>query len=262
MVRKGLIKLLCLLSLVLTTGLGWAQCAEDNPQVARLMVVGGGVPVATGDSCTDGLLFSWHCEDLDVTVGTPKGCSAGDTTGSAASGAVIAAGGTDGSNYLNIPTAGDYVDFTISSRDIADDRYGTLTFDLYIDTFSNGEAYGWIRDSATGDMIRFSMLNATNYQVCVRYSKAAAPASDITICTSNADLQEDTWYSVTVKWTTADVNPNLYIVVDGHGTAGSSNTNLNTFTNGPDTLRFGDVYGSNPGPVKFDNIKIYNSYLP
>ena len=36
---------------------------------------GGG---GAGDSCgTGGLLFSWHCEDADVTQGTPTGCSNG-----------------------------------------------------------------------------------------------------------------------------------------------------------------------------------------
>lgn len=211
------------------------------------------------DQCTGTLLFSWHAENADVTSGTPCGCSSGDTIGTASSGATIdAVVYWDGTHSVSIPTASDY--YTFDAASILSSTAGTFVTKFRVHTW------------AAGNNLLYANIDANNYLV-IRLigtdeidTKWDGNSTAVQITTTDANISLDTWYTATVKWTTADVNPNLWMQIcdtdnANCATAISSNTNLTAWVGTLSYIRFGDYSGAG-GVLNLDYIKIYNSTTP
>lgn len=246
--------------LLLIPSLLFAQSWEE----ARVspMILGGGVPVAGGDSCTGNLLFSWHFENLDVTLGTPAGCSAGDTTATAVSSAVINSDVfKDGSNSGDFPTASDYFQFTVSAYDIVDYDQGRVDFWLYITTgvttanlarFRNSGGTTnalWIRFSGTDQLDMFNNYGGTN---------SATGAT-----TFPGGLQASTWYHVIARWSidkSGDGTNYMKICVDetdGTANCGVKTTAPGAFGGDWNLMEIGES-ASIAADYHLDLMKIYN----
>ena len=234
--------------------------AQDWQEAKMNMgIIGGSVPAAGGDSCTGTLLFSWHGENADVTLGTPAGCSAGDTVGTAVSGANISnTQFWDGGNSVSFPTVGDY--YTFDSASIFSSTEGTIVFKLYPTAIGSGDyVFGaWI-DADNNFVIRYTGTDEM-------YATWRGQATSQNAITTDANILVDVWRTVTVKWNTADVNPNLWIqVCDTDNlnctTAISNNNNLVAWSGSLSTFHIGD-YGSGGSTGFIDAFKIYNSVTP
>src|SRR4030043_51857 len=93
-----------------------ASAQEWREARMNVAIISGSVEEAAvnTDSCTGGLLFSWHCENVDVTLGgvgrgVNNGCSAGDTTATVNRTAAINNDHTaqDGSYHCDFPSTYD-----------------------------------------------------------------------------------------------------------------------------------------------------------
>ncbi len=235
---------------------------EPVQQEARMSiaVVAGGVPAApSGDSCTGGLLFSWHCENLDVTLGTPAGCSVGDTVALASSDAVISsAQWQDGSNSCSFPTSSDRFAFDVSGGDIAKTAAGTVILYIRINTFKAGNSiFGLVADA--NNLIRLDMTGTDELKV----SHYVNPTSR-TLTTLSANIGVDTWYKVTLKWSVAGVGGKyLHIDIDdGTYTLEGSDAIADFGTAlAANDFQIGESQGGTPSVFFIDNIKVYDSWL-
>lgn len=213
------------------------------------------------DSCTGGLLFSWHCENVDVTVGTPTGCSAGDTTATANSSAAINNDHTaqDGSNHCDFPTASDRYLFDISSNDIATTAAGTVIFYVKFQTIT---AYmGLFRIYGDADDYISVTVNATADEAYLSY--AGQGGSTRSAVTGAANMTTGVWYKITAKWSVAGVDESgtKYLSIDVDDTnRGYGTSAVTAFTNAAVSLQIGETGGVS-SDAQIDNIKVYNSWL-
>lgn len=225
------------------------------------MAIGGGVTaVVPGgcDSCTGTLLFSSHFEALDVTSGTPCGCSVGDTTGTASSAAVINSDlYSDGANSLDCPTSTDYLSYSISSGDIFSQTAGTITFRLYITTFKNGAIlFRNYIDADNRFQISLSGTDDATGRECTILWRGNA--TSVSAATTAANMAVNTWYTVTGKYQSTG-NPNLSIQIDAT-TAATSNTDPTAFVGTPATVVIGEAGGITGSDFHVDDLKITNAY--
>lgn len=217
---------------------------------------------AVGDSCTGTLLFSWHGETTDVTTGTPSGCSVGDTTGTAVSSATISTDQYwDGSHSVSIPTGDDYYIFSVSGNDIFSPTEGTIYMKIRAHTFASGPKLFSATINANNKVE--IALTGTDEVWMGWYGNAVYQG----VTTTNANIALDTWYTVTAKYNTANVNPNLWIQVcdtdnANCSTAISNNTNLTALVGTITDIRFGGDLTGNYSDRYMDTIKIYNSVTP
>jgi len=247
-----------ILLLLLIPSLLYAQ----DWQEARMSigVIGGGVPAATGgDSCTGTLLFSWHGENADVTLGTPAGCAAGDTTGTANSSATISNSQFwDGSNSVSCPSMSDYYSFDYTSN--FNETEGTLVFRIRVVTWYGTTFFDVTYDA--NNYLRLALLGTDEMRLSHKDTATGVIVAD----TTDANIALNTWYTVTAKWNKANVNPNLSLVVcdtdnANCSTTGVSNVNLLSWGGSPSVIKIGEIYGNNAA-FFFDGIKIYNSVSP
>lgn len=246
-----------------------AMRAKKQMVLADMVLHGpvvGGAAIAT-DSCTGGLLFSWHMENLDVTLGgvaggVNNGCSAGDTTGTAASLAELSAvQAHDGTNSLSIPTTADYVTFSVAANDIVSETAGTVILHFYVTTWlANANL---IRITNGVDNInRITIYLSGTDELGLYYLGNSVGTG---VITTDANMVVNNWYTVTAKWTTAAVDPNTWIqVCDTNGancsTVISGNTQPTAMTVAIDRIKFGEDTAT-AGYFFLDNVKIYGSYL-
>jgi len=218
------------------------------------------------DSCTGGLLFSWHSENVDVTLGgsagvVSNGCSVGDTTATANSAVALATDQyQDGAKSVGWSTADDYYIFA-ANEDIIKKAAGTIIFYVRITTFANGGglfAYG----VDTTNRIQFKMYgtdDATGREAILTYT---GNNTSISAITSTGNMALNTWYRVTGKWSIADVSEggtrHLSLQIDAT-TKAYQNSALTELVGTPSYVRVGDFLGSG-GAVNIDNIKIYDSW--
>lgn len=211
------------------------------------------------DSCTGNLLFSWHCENDDVTLGTPCGCSVGDTTGTAASGAVLSTDQKqDGTYSLSIPTVSDYYGFTWASSDILNPNAGTIDFWFrYAYITAGTPIYFWV-DVNNRIYVNPDVSNTYLAATHISGGTISSGRTGVSVVTSN------TWYHAKIRWDTT-AHSGLYLKVTCDTTTGESNdagqgTNpLGTWAGTSGTLNIGDYLG-NGGSFYVDNIKIYNNW--
>lgn len=210
---------------------------------------------STCDVCSDGLTFAWHCENVDVTLGNPCGCSVGDTVASLNGTAAISdAQKSDGTNSAYFPNGSDWYDFTISSYDIISDTAGTVTLDFYVDTWEADTrlllGFGHANDRL--------VIGLSGTEEVTIYYKGSGSA--VQLNTNDATLLEDTWYTLTAKWRQGETDPSMSIQITGEGTEATTNTNLTDMTNEWTQLAIGPSEVAGEG-IYIDNIKIYNSWL-
>jgi hypothetical protein len=237
------------------------QIARMNPYVA-----GGGVAAScTADSCTGGLLFSWHCENADVTLdssgGTatcPLGCSAGDTTATATSSATLStAQYQDGGYSCSFPTAGDYYSFTISSEDIAKSAEGTVILYIYVSTYASGSGVFDIYYDAN-NRVRITMQTSTYYKFKLDHVAASTTRSVWTLNTSNFAL--NTWLKITAKWKKGGQGGVYqYISINDTDAGTQTSSDFGDFASPPTSLRIGEMQG-NSSAYYIDNVKIYSTW--
>ena len=89
------------------------------------------------DDCSGTLKFSWHMENVDVTLGTPCGCSDGDTTATANDSITLSdTQEKDGTYSAYAADAGKYYSFTGSAEDLVDMDEALVIFWVYITTWA------------------------------------------------------------------------------------------------------------------------------
>jgi len=212
-----------------------------------------------GDSCTGGLLFSWHCESTTVTSGTPQGCSLGDDLATGYSAAAINSDVVqDGTYSCDFPTSGDYYGFTVSNRDIADERAGTAIFYLYLNTFVANTWVFNLQYNEDTDRILVYQEAGTYNRLKLLYEGQNSLITAFTANTSNIPTGQ--WLKVTAKWSYAAVGGLHLSISYNDANTGTSSSALNTMTGTPTTLHIGNAK-TYSGDFAIDNIKIYNSWL-
>jgi len=214
---------------------------------------------ATADSCIGDLLFSWHMENADVTLGTPSGCSVGDTTATLNSGAVLdAALYQDGARSGDCPTSNDYFGFTVSSEDLVRHVSGTVDVWIYVDAFGEGAAafYAGV-DSSNRVMVTMQTVS-TFHQF--RITHIAGGTGRTVNTTISGGFLNATWYHVVAKWDETAHNGNyLSICADtntGSTNCGGGTTALGIWTGTLTLMRVGEgaVVTSDS---HVDNVKVY-----
>ena len=227
-----------------------------SPSDAAINVAVGSPPAVAGcDSCSGDLSLAVHFEDAtnhNVTVGTPCGCSDGDAIYTLASSAVESTTQkSDGTYSLSIPTMADYAVFDVSTNDIFTPVAGTLVFDMYVTTWANYTVLFTARYNAT-NYLTVTILDDS--EIRARYSGAGTV---ITVETSGASLVVNTWYTITVKWRQADLNPNLSINANTQTT--TDNTNLTAWDASATNIWLGDIDVAG-WALFIDNVKVYNTW--
>ena len=250
--------LLCLL---------WMPVHAKDWVITTLSQSTAGVIVQT-DSCTGGLLFSYHCENLDVTLGgiaggVNNGCALGDTTFTANSAATItdASGSVqDGLYYCNAPTSSDWLQADASSN--VSKSAGTVI--LYV-RLVTGIQYGgiWVATQDTSNNLGISLATAAADEISLQYKGAGTLKS---AATTAANMTLGTWYKITAKWSVAGVNESgtKYLSIDvNDANRVYGTTALTEMANGfgANSLKVGEYNGTAGTSFQIDNIKIYDSWL-
>jgi len=218
-----------------------------------------------GDTCTGAKIFSWHMENIDVTLGTPHGCSVGDTIATLGTDHTPVISSTifqDGGYSLYCPGSNAYAAFSIVDSDIFNPPKGTVRMRMYLVTKPSiwGKWFAVPIDSSNNFEIS---QDGGNDEVKLNYK---GNGSSVDLVTTDANFAQETWYTVTAKYDTADVDPNLWLQVCDENnenccTAVTSNTNLTAWVGTPAQIEIGN-HGWDSQNSYFDNIQIYNDWLP
>lgn len=214
---------------------------------APVVEAGGG-----GDACgTGNLLFAWHCENVDVTLGTPAGCSLGDTVATLNSGAVISTTQEqDGSNSLSVPTINDRAIFAVTGENIAEGSQGRIEFYLYVTTIASTTSIMSFRNGANAATISMG----SNF-INLEYLNSGSP--DPEASTTAGSLTTGSWLKVVAQWRTTG-NPNLRVTVND-ANEGTVNDDPGAEI-APTEVWVGEDGGGAGGAFFVDNIKIYSTY--
>lgn len=229
--------------------------AVMNPYIAGQTVVSG----ITCDDCSGDLSLAIHFEnDTDIEVGTPCGCSDGSTTLTLSNAVFSAAQKSDGTYSLYCANAEDYATVPVSNYDIISDAAGTITFDLYIVTWTDDAHILLVFDNGDGlttDYLSVDMISLDELRL--RYEGGNQRVS---ATTTDWNLSTGQWYSITVKWTQSAVNPNLSIASSA-GTTATSDTDLDDIgvANEWEIIYMG-IQNVQNAEYYLDNIKVYNSW--
>ena len=219
-------------------------------------VGGGGVPAAAPAAfcdCSGDVTFCWEITADNTTITSSGGCvDSGDSTATANSTPSIAAAATGKTGYaITWTTASDYYYFDVTSDDLISDNAGTLEFDVYFTTLTNGMG---LFHAGYDDNNRLYIYVFADTDLRARY---VGNTTAVNADTSGAALTTGAWYTVTMKWTQSDVDPNLSINVNS--VTGTSTTNLTNFATASNVIRFGEIVGNASG-AQIKNIRIYNSW--
>ena len=211
------------------------------------------------DSCTSGLLFSWHGETTDVTTGTPCGCSVGDSTATAVGTPTISTSQyEDGTHSVSISTANySYsFDWNTSTSPIVTVSDGRVDLWAYWSTITYGTNLFTLTTDADNHINVFNETNniTLNHVAGGTIRHVSSPASSIAT---------GAWYHIIARWyATGSSQYYLQLCVDTTNattcTAGSYYDALGTWAGTSGTVSIGDI-GNNGGVYFVDNVKIYNS---
>lgn len=204
------------------------------------------------DSCSGNRSLMAHFENNDdVTVGTPCGCSDGDTTVALTNATYGSTYYQDGAYSLHIGGSGHYATWSNTSRAILDEAAGTIKFWIRVSTWlSNGRIFYSAYNTST-DYLRIRMVGTSNTDIefDITYNDGT---STLTATTAALNGGLNTWYYLVGKYTQSDVDPNLgiYVYSDEGSTllsSGTSNTNLAAWGGGPASVDLGS-----PGEAVYD----------
>lgn len=210
------------------------------------------------DSCSGDLALSWYMEGtdatdrLDVTTGTPCGCSDGDETFSLTSSSISdsQSNGTGSwSLYVNGSSSGANITESISS--VISSTSGTVQFDIYFTTIGDHILF-WGGENASTDYIRVKL---TGDELDGRWETNNSGTNvDATV---DANLTTGTWYTVVLKWRTGDYSPNIYISVNGVST--SSDVNITDWDSAATFFQIG-YDGTGAASFYIDNFKVWSTW--
>jgi len=149
------------------------------------------------DDCSGTVMFQTHFEDLDVTTGTPCGCSDGDESGvTNGTAAISSTQKSDGTNSLYCADGEDYVVYTNTGNALIDLDAGHLIFDLYIDTWvDNADVFGIRPD--TNNQIRIEMDGSSG---AIDFYLVHETNNDVYPMSCNSNKAEDTWLRLRYDW--------------------------------------------------------------
>lgn len=211
---------------------------------------------SAGDSCTGDLLFSWHAENVDVTVGTPAGCSVGDTTATANTEVSLSnVQAHDGTYSIKPTSASDYYSFSVSTEDIIKTDAGRVTGWIYnpagnatnyvLTSYGNGST-DWIMIYLTNNNLRLSYRGSSTTQELV------GPTNSIT---------DDAWTYFVCSWSVTAVGGHYLRI--GTSTDGSAPTNwtyhdtaITDLAVALASIRWGETQGAGYDHY-IDEVKIY-----
>lgn len=196
------------------------------------------VPVITSDAaaCSSPETFRYHMENSnDVTVGTPTGCSNGDTTGTENGITYESASPApqDGTYSLLCDGVNDKIEFDVISRDIVTEVQGNKHFWFYLDTYTSARDIVHVASSGN-DFIQFQLLTNTDNELRLRYR---GNGTTVALSTTACDLTTGVWVEITIRWQQTG-DPNLFI--DCGGSTISTNTDLTAWAGNPSIFRIGD----------------------
>jgi len=162
--------------------------------------ISGGVPSGGScDDCSGDLKFSWHMENVDLTLGTPCGCvdSGGDITATAnASIELSATQKQDGSTSALFNADNEYYSFTVSSGDLITAAEGKVIFYVYIDTFDADESVF----SAVGDADDYIEIQMVINSAAIDFYGVYSGAGTIDTLLVDSNRIEDEWIYVEYGW--------------------------------------------------------------
>ncbi len=215
---------------------------------------------AAGAAVDPTLLFEWHCETNDVTLGTPAGYSVGATVGTVVNTPAWSTNAQDGTYSLYADGNNDRVNFTwtnSAATGILKIESGTIDFYFNPDTHA-GTILFYLGSSGSDRL--YATLDANRYVALnhVAGGTVRSARTKLSVWTSN------TWYHAKCRWDTTAHGGN-YIQVTCDTTNGEANAELGTGTSALGTwagvnsgvLKIGDADGNNV-KVRLDNIKVYN----
>jgi len=252
-------RLLFIPLIFLCSALWAADSCKEPVQLARMnpYIAGAGVSAVTCTSCTGGLLFAAYFEDAsgDVTLGSPCGCSVGDTTGAATDSCTITGG------YLYSADTTKHWSWDVSSNDIIKPTAGSILLKFRVETWvDQTELFAAYEDTNN----RISIYLHIGDEVFVMHKGNSTEVAAQTSGTNTAVINTDYW--LVVRWTTADVDPNLKIELYNGTTKaliddGTSNTNCVDFANvlGAGDFKVGNRTTNN-GSVRIYSIKVWDTY--
>jgi hypothetical protein len=206
--------------------------------------------------CTGDLVFCWGISaDLDTgeDITTSDGCSAGDTTVTFDSGTVVDPNPSGSGYALYFPTTSDNALFEVTTDDIYNDDSGTFQADIYVTTWGDGTSILRVYGQANTDAIRLTMTGTGDLRI--RFEGNDSAVTDIS--TTAANVQLNTWTTITGKWRTGASDPSLSISANESTT--TSDTDLSSWTVAPATLYLGRL-DTTSGVFYMKNIKIWKAY--
>jgi len=211
------------------------------------------------DDCTGATQFAFHMEDNDstpdVTLGTPCGCSDGDTigaeTGSPAFSAVQA---SDGTYSLHIDAFNEYYEYDINANDIINPADFKIIFDIYVVSMPSDDQ--WKRFEilgAAGDADDYVSLYLEDRGATEEITGAVnCQGTEETI---NVVITTGAW-KTSCEWQFKDgvAGNDHYLSCDGN--TREDDDDPTTFGTTPTTLYFGDERGTEVEEYYLDNVKI------
>lgn len=207
-------------------------------------------PVVSGDSCADPLIFSWHMENVDVTLGTPGGCSqhATKTVDLYGNMALSTTRIYDGTYSLMRYDANDYATFSVS---------GGSTTGMYVSWWMNidnypstGDTVLWIIGDYTNGM-RVYITSASTI-VCQVWYGGSNKSATLSGCTVDTD------YICYAYWRSGG---SPYIYINCGGNIAQQANSISAWGAAPTSAVLGEDDTSNTR-FYIDNLKIYNVYNP
>jgi len=213
-------------------------------------IIGSGGGTSAAGGCDN--LFEWHCENVDITLGTPAGCSAGDTTAAATgSPAISNTQKSDGTNSVHINTQDEYYEFAIDTSDLLDPDDFKITFDLYIVSMPvGGTTYLMYNVGGVNDKFYIS-LDSTN--AGIKFYRKAQGTTDGVFVDS---LSTGTWLSIEYQGLTGVTGNDHYLNIPDEG-SDENDDDLPVMSGTPPTsIKIGESNGSADGEYYIDNIKI------
>lgn len=251
---------LCLLFLL--------ACNPYNPPPAdafgpaiQAVLSAGGVSVQT-DSCTGALLFSWHMENDDVTLGgvaggVNNGCSDNDTTATRASAAAISdTQAQDGTYSLSCPTSLDNAAFSIPTG--FSTNTGTVVLYVYVTTFfSDATLFRAYVDAQNYISIILKTSAETTSQI--RGVHMAGNTARLATSAYTGGIPSNQWLKVIFKWSNTAVSGKYLSLTIDDANEGSATLALGSWEGSLSTMVIGEVAG-NPAAFFLDDIKVYNTW--
>lgn len=233
------------------------QCQALSPAIQAVV---GSTSAPSCTACTGGLIFAAYFEDAsgNVTLGTPCGCSVGDTTGAAADSCTITGG------YADVADGGKYFAWDVSSTDIFDWAAGSMLIEFVgVTAVTNSRLFSVVAEAAQNQLTIYSN---TDEIFAMHEGADAGPTVVATSGASTVVYDGTTHYYIVLRWDTADVDPNFFIGVyngttdalidsdqsNGPLTAWDVEPGAGTFHVGNDT--------ANDGAFKIYKVLVWDSY--